>query len=100
MSVQPIAMKGQFDDDLYWPTNQKFTITLMNQISDTEHYSGTICFNDAVDDRHLTHRVLFIGTGVIFWGDLAFISHEELTKITPTCQYVKNDCMFVKISVS
>ena len=93
-------MIGRFDVVLYGPSiNQKLTVTLMNQISDTEHYSGILCFCDAVDDRHVTHRVLFTNTAGIFWGNFAFISLEELTKITPTCQYVKNDCMFVKISV-
>ena len=94
-------MDGGFDDVLCWPINQKLTVTLMNQISDTEHYSCRyhIMFYDAVDDRLVAHRVHFTDTGIC-WGDLAFISHEELTKITPTCQYVKINCIFVKVSVS
>jgi len=62
--VRPVI--GRFDVVLHGPPiNQKLTLTLMNQISNTEHYSGIICFCDAVDDRHVTHRVLFTDTAGI-----------------------------------
>ena len=74
-------------------------MTLSNQISDAEHYSATIDFGKAAYNRRTTHRVFDKDTTDFSWSYSAFILHEELTDVTPTCQYVKYNCIFVRVQV-
>ena len=30
-------------------------------------------------------------------GSDDFVSHEDLEKTTPACQYLKDDCIFIKV---
>ena len=39
-------MKGPYDDGLTWPLRGKLGINLLNQISDSEHHSMTVTFDD------------------------------------------------------
>ena len=46
------VLRGPHDDELTWPLKGEFEIKLLNQISDTEHYSATLLFDDTtVGDR-------------------------------------------------
>ena len=40
-------MKGRHDDELTWPLKDMFDIKLLNQLSDSEHLSVTITFDDS-----------------------------------------------------
>ena len=48
LSVFLTLMKGPHDDELTWPLRGEFEITLLNQISDSEHLSGIVTFDDSV----------------------------------------------------
>ncbi|XP_065907521.1 TNF receptor-associated factor 5-like [Dysidea avara] len=59
-------------------------IKLLNQISNSEHYVKTSNVNT-------TRRLL--------WHNKQFIAHKDLHNITSTCQYIKDDSIFFKVSI-
>ena len=89
-----------YDDELPWPIKKSFDIKLLNQISDTEHWVRSASFASATykpiaervsDDRE---------TAVLGRGCFDFIDIEEICKITPTCKYLKDDCIIFTIERS
>jgi len=96
LSVALYLIKGPHDDDLIWPLKETFEVTLLNQISDQEHFSRTIPYDDC-SDENTSGRVTDDGSGK-GWGKAKFISYEDLQKVTPTCQYLNDDCIFLQIS--
>ena len=53
LSVFLCLMKGPHDDELTWPLRGKFEIRLLNQISDSEHHSVTMTYDDDVATGYL-----------------------------------------------
>ena len=92
LSVGLHLMKGPHDDKLPWPLRRKFEIKLMNQISDSEHHSDMLMFNDKVSSRVTNDNAVRI------LGFPMFISLEALHRVTTTCQFYKNDCLFVLVT--
>ncbi|XP_065895359.1 TNF receptor-associated factor 5-like [Dysidea avara] len=90
-------MKGPHDDELTWPLMGKFEIMLLNQKCNSEHYSRSVIYNN-----HTTHkcadRVTGCNRAASGWGFPKFVSNEDLQKVTPTCQYLKDNCIFLRIS--
>ncbi|XP_065902837.1 TNF receptor-associated factor 5-like isoform X2 [Dysidea avara] len=97
LSVYLHLMKGPHDDKLTWPLRGKFEVKLLNQISDCEHYSLTIVYGDHIKDDYAAGRVKH-GNKARGWGYTKFVSNEDLHKITPTCQYLKDGCIFLQVS--
>ena len=89
-------MKGSHDDELIWPLRGKFEIRLFNQISDSEHHSVTVTYNDNTNGPD--HRVMEGDTSEDDWGRPQFISNEDLYDTTLTWQYLKDDCLFFQIA--
>ena len=94
LSVYVNLMKGPHDNKLMWPLRGKFEIKLLNQINDSEHHSETLDYDENIPN----------GVGIIIdgevddgWGWPHYISNEEL-KTTPTCQFLKDDCLFFQIT--
>ena len=81
------------------PHNAKgeFEIALLNQISDSEHHGDSIyyCSDDNSGNRITELNCDDNGDA---WGFTQFISNEDLHKINPTCQYLKNDCLFFQVT--
>ena len=99
LSVYLYFMKGPHDDELTWPLKGIFGIKLLNQISDSKHHPMTLTYDDDTPDEH-TSRVTEgdrnkPGWG---WGYAEYISNENLNKITPTRQYLKDDCLFFQVT--
>ena len=89
-------MKGPHDDELTWPLRGKFEMKLLNQISDSKHCSKLLTYdgNTPLDnDKRVTKSDRAAG-----WGSYCFISNENLHKTTPTCQYLKDDCLFFQVT--
>ena len=84
LSLYLYLMKGSHDNELTWPLRGKFEIKLLNQISDSEHHSNSI----VVTDDDCSNRVT----------ESEFISNNNLHKITPTCQFLKDDRLFFQVS--
>ncbi|XP_065902010.1 TNF receptor-associated factor 4-like [Dysidea avara] len=97
LSVSLRLMKGSHDDELTWPLRGKFEVKLLNQISDCEHCSETMNY-DEVDDDDATNRATDRVMASSGCGFYQFISNEDLHKVTPTCQYLKYDSVFFQIS--
>ena len=95
LSVYLYLMKGPHDDQLTWPLRGKFAIKLLNQISDSEHHSLALAYNDDTPDDVgiITDSAKDRG-----WGIHKFISNEDLNKITPTFLYLKDDCLFFQVT--
>ena len=100
LSVQLLLMKGPHDDKLTWPMRGKFTVTLLNQISDNNHHSVPFPLNrncSATAGNRVTNGE-YAARG---WGTTTFISNEELHKSTPACsQFLKDDCIFFHVCIS
>ena len=93
-------MRGQFDDHVSWPLRIKLQITLLNQISDDLHHSHTLAFSNAVHLREVTHRVKDEDMAKGGWALPNFISHEYFTEVTSAFQFLKDDCIYVRVSKS
>ena len=98
LSVYLRLMMGPHDDELTWPLRGKFEIKLLNQISDSEHHSMTVTYDDRASDNNAAGRVIVGNRSETFWGCQKYISNEDLNKITPTCQYLKDDCLFFQVT--
>ncbi|XP_065901501.1 TNF receptor-associated factor 4-like [Dysidea avara] len=97
LSVFLCLMKGPHDNKLTWPLREEFKVKLLNQISDCEHYSDTIDYDDNKGDDEYAGRVTD-GDKNKGWGYPEFITHEDLNEDTLTCQYLKDDCIFLQVS--
>ena len=86
---------GPYDDELTWPLRAEFQMTLLNQITDDEHVSITLTYDDDTDsdfnrrrfedDEHDCYPLTYL------------ISKSDLHKVTPTCAYLRNDCIMWKV---
>ena len=85
MSVYLYIMDGPYDHLLKWKLKGKFQVTLLNHICDSEHHS--VSYRNHAD-RSQTQP---------FWYCEEFISYEELRKISATCQFVKDNCIFFEV---
>ena len=93
LSMFLYVMRGIHDDTLTWPLRGTFDIKLLNQISDSEHLSVTVTFDDEHGSRVTVGNIADTG-----WGQrYQLISNEDLHKTTPTCQFLKDDCVYFEI---
>jgi len=100
VSVYLHLMKGPHDDKLeqsgHWPLRGTFTIELLNQLNDSNHYSHTLHFYHHLYSK-CTNRVL---EGVLAnsgHGIEQFISHDTLL-LHSNNAYNKNDSLIFRIS--
>ena len=96
LSVATYLMEGPHDDELTWPLRKRFEVKLLNQISDCEHHSETVTYDDYTPDEYASKTKR--KRAKVGWGNSQFISNENLHKVTPTCQYLKDDCIFLQVS--
>ena len=92
MSVFLCVMKGSYDDHLGWPLKGDFEVSLLNQLSDTEHHVHPVSFNHHENVERVLSRN--VGSGQ---GSQAFISNEKLM-MTGFCQFLSDDCVFFKVA--
>ena len=93
LSLFLYVMRGPHDK-LTWPLRGEFEIKLLNQISDSEHYSAIIPFHDTtVGDRVTVGNKSQRGFGC---GD--YISNTDLNMTTSTCQFLKHNCLFFQVT--
>ena len=100
LSVFLHLMKGPHDNENSFPLQTKFKIYLLNQIKETDgeclDYVMTVTYDENTPNHH-ADRVTN-GDKAERWGCLKFIGNEDLKKASPTCQYLKNDCIFLKVN--
>ena len=94
VSLYLYPMKGPHDDKLeqsgHWPLRGTFTIELLNQLNDSDHYSINMTFGTNLPCE-CTNREVSKG-----WGMHRFISHTSLLKSDN--YYYQNDTMYFRIS--
>ena len=99
LSVVLLLMKGPHDDKLeqsgHWPLRGTFTIELLNQLNDSDHYNRKIQFHHQLCSD-CTNRVLEGVTAHTGFGDSLFISNDVLNKSNNA--YNKYDYFFFRIS--
>ena len=90
-------MKGENDDALTWPIKYKCTFTLLNQLKDEGHDTGTISFTE---DEAGVSRVLGGKKETRAHGYDQFIAHTELDlQEEEQCQYLKDDSLYFRVQV-
>ena len=97
LSMFLYVMRGRHDDELTWPLKGTFDIKLLNQLSDSEHLSVTITF----DNNTLKHgrRVMYGEKASCGRGQrYQLISNEDLHKTTPTCQFLKDNSVYFELN--
>ncbi|XP_065916948.1 putative leucine-rich repeat-containing protein DDB_G0290503 [Dysidea avara] len=94
LSVGLVLMKGPYDDQLSWSWGGYYNVKLMllNQISNSEHLARNMSMD--LHDQRVTS-----GERSTNYNSYPFISNEDLHKITPTCQYLKDDNIFIKVDI-
>ena len=97
LSVFLYLMKGRHDNELTWPLRGKFEMKLLNQISDSEHHSLILTYDDSVPNQYKS-RVTQGNRAAHCWGYQQFISNKDLHKTTPIRQYLKDDCLFFQVT--
>ena len=97
ISVFAYLMQGRNDDNLPWPFTGEVIITLLNQLEDKNHHSGTMSFPP---DSDISGRVVDREIASTGYGHPKFISHAQLGYDTAkNCQYLKGDCLYLRIKV-
>ena len=98
LSICVNLMKGKNDDKLTWPLRGMFRIMLLNQISNTQHYSQIIVYDENTPDSN-ANRVLGgeRSRADKGWGMPSFISNKDVYKATQTCQFLKDDSLFFQV---
>ena len=94
LSVYLCLMKGIHDDKLPWPFNSEVEVSLLNQMGNNRHISETVSFDD-YDDSIVSGVMHDRAKGR---GHIMFVSNETLSTSTPACQYLKDDCLYLKIN--
>ena len=98
ISVFAYLMRGLNDDNLTWPITGAVTYELLNQLADKEHHQETITYPEDEDGEY-TRRVVDAERAPDGWGRAQFISHVDLSCKSITCQFLKDDCLYFRISV-
>ena len=95
LSVHLCLMKGSHDDELRWPLREEFEIKLLNQISDHQHRLVQWNYDNA---GSAADRVTVVGDRGACYGEKYFIANYDLDRVTSTCQYLKDDCLFFQVT--
>ncbi len=85
-----MLVRGEYDEQLKWPFQGKFSLQLLSQSGDKRHHKVPITFDASTPD-HCRSRVLDQPDGEPGsnrWGKTKFIPHSELTP-----KYLQNDCL-------
>ena len=94
VSVYVYLMKGPHDDKLnqsgHWPLRGRFTIELLNQLNNNDHYSRKVIFTRSDAENRVVDGI-YAPNG---WGYSQFISHDILLHH----KYLKNDVLYFRIS--
>ena len=88
VSLYFFFMKGEFDEQLEWPFQGKFSIQLLNQCGEEGHHTRVIKF-DAEDK---VSRVVDGERASSGWGYTTFIAHTQLTP-----KFLQNDCLKFRV---
>ena len=97
VSVNICLLRGEFDQHLQWPFSGDVTIQLLNQLADKDHCTHYIYYDWAESED--MRRVGKQGTSQEY-GQNRFLALNELEDSgrSTTCQYLKDDCIRVRVT--
>ena len=95
MSVFIQHMDGPNDDILQWPMKGTVMVELLNQAKDKHHLVTSISYNDNIDQMCAGQVTSHETNGM---GEPHFVRHDELYKTTTKKQFLRNDCLYFRIS--
>ena len=99
MSLYFYLMRGEYDDNLKWPFERTVSITLLNQLQDSEHQTRIIEFLDSEKYREFIKKIDSSKTrSDTGRGFPYFISLSEVESATAHRQYLIDDTLYFKIS--
>ena len=99
MSLYVYLMKGENDDTLKWPFENTVTISLLNQLKDSQHCTRSIKYSDSENYRKFCKKPdSSKSRGDTGWGCPQFISLSEVEGTTVHKQYLMNDALYFKIT--
>ena len=96
MEVYTEMMPGPKDNILPWPMRGKFTVKLLNQLRDGDHYKRIWLYDSATLPS--TASRMRQGDRRHCWGASSFISLSRLQSVTTRCQYLKDICIYFRVS--
>ena len=98
LSVFLRLMKGENDDHLKWPLSLAMKITLLNQASDSDHFSRQLDFANAPVKYNA--RVTECTRAKGGWGRTTFLSLSKLVEDpTQDVQFLRNDSLYFRVSL-
>jgi len=97
VSVGLYLLQGLYDDEVTWPLKAKFEVTLLNQISDSEHRSATLTFDETLPGSTI-YRVIDDDDENTPVRHDTFISMSDMYRSTETCQFLRDHCLFFRVS--
>ena len=97
VSVFVCLMRGDNDDNLKWPFKGTIKVSLLNQLEDGQHHTKEPWSPDDDVPEDASGRVT-MGEGATGWGQLCFISHQDLKYCgDKNCQYLKDNTLFFRV---
>lgn len=96
MSIWLCLLKGPYDDELTWPLRERFEIQVLNQVNDKWHYALVVIYGDEIPVAYAGRITGNNRDNVV--GEASFIPHQELCNSTSRCQFVKDDCVYFKVT--
>ena len=98
ISVYCHLMKGERDNHLRWPYKGNITITLLNQLEDSQHYTKTVHLGVSAEQAvSIKSDKIRNETG---YGYPEFISLSKVESSIAHKQYLMNDTLYFKISAT
>ena len=98
IAVFAYVMRGENDDNLTWPFTGVVTVELLNQLADKEHHQQVITYPEDKDDE-ANRRVVDAERAPSGRGRPKLISHTDLSCKSITRQFLKDDCLYFRVSV-
>ena len=99
ISVHCYLMRGEYDDHLRWPFQGSIAVQLLNQLQDKEHSSKLIEFGSDCSAAS-TSRVRIVDKAAHGRGKSKCFPHSELGyNRAKNCQYLKDDCLYFRVTL-
>ena len=97
ISVNLYLCKGPYDLELTWPLRAKFEVTLLNQLSDSEHHTVILTYDENLPSSAI-NRVCHEDDDSTPVGNDTFITWSQIFRSTETCQFIRDDFLYFRVT--
>ena len=87
LSLYLECIRDEHDGHLVWPMCYDLDLQILNQLEDDNHFSREL----ATTPRESQ------GMKNLDWGYRTFIPHSTLERVSASCRYIDNDCIYFRI---